>query len=146
MYTIVLILHILVAILMMAVVLMQSGRGDAMGSAFGGGGGSQTLFGGRGATSFLTKATWILGGGFMATSLILALTIGHRQGIGKPKSLLRENPISVPTAPLSPSGGSELPGTSPVQGGSPGTAAPATPPPSTPAAPPSGGSPGAGGR
>jgi len=109
MYAIILILHILVAILLMAVVLMQSGRGGAMGSSFGGGGGSQTLFGGRGATSFLTKATWVLGGGFMLTSFVLALTIGHRQGIGKPRSLLRENPISAPAVP-GPSGGSESPG------------------------------------
>lgn len=106
-YAVVLILHILVAILLMAVVLMQSGRGGAMGSSFGGGGGNQTLFGGRGATSFLTKATWFLGGGFMILSLALALMIGQRQGTGTPRSLLRENPVSVPagTVPSAPSGG-----------------------------------------
>jgi preprotein translocase subunit SecG len=108
MYTIILILHVVVAMLLMAVVLMQSGRGGAMGSSFGGGGGSQTLFGGRGATSFLTKATWILGSGFMLTSLVLALTIGQRQGINRSRSLLRENPISAPAVP----GSSEIPGSS----------------------------------
>jgi preprotein translocase subunit SecG len=140
MYAIILILHIFVAIVLMAVVLMQSGRGGAMGSSFGGGGGSQTLFGGRGATSFLTKATWILGGGFMATSLILALTIGHRQGIGKTRSLLRENPISAPAAPGPASGGTELPGTMPPQGGVP------EPQPAPPTTPPTGGTGNAGGH
>ncbi len=145
MYAIIVILHIFVAVLLMAVVLMQSGRGGALGSCFGGGGGSQTLFGGRGATSFLTKATWVLGGGFMVTSLVLALTIGHRQGIGKARSLLRENPISAPAAPGPASGGTESPGALP-QGGAPETPSPVTPPPSTPAAPPSGGPGNAGGR
>jgi preprotein translocase subunit SecG len=118
-YAIMLILHILVAVLLMAVVLMQQGRGGAMGSAFGGGGGNQTLFGGRGATSFLTKATWVLGGGFMVTSLILALAIGQRQGTSGTRSLLKENPISIPagSAPAVPGGapatGGEAPG-SPV--------------------------------
>ncbi len=115
-YAIILILHILVAILLMAVVLMQTGRGGAMGSTFGGGGGNQTLFGGRGATSFLTKATWVLGGGFMLTSLILALAIGQRQGTTGPRSLLRENPISIPagSAPAAPGGAPATGGDAPA--------------------------------
>lgn len=137
MYAVILILHVVVAIMLMAVVLMQSGRGGAMGSSFGGGGGSQTLFGGRGATSFLTKATWVLGGGFMVTSLVLALTIGHRQGIGQPRSLLRENPISGPVTPGAPNEGA-IP-----QGGAP-TGQPPVVPPSTP--PADGGTGSAGGK
>ena len=114
-YAIILVLHILVAILLMAVVLMQQGRGGAMGATFGGGGGNQTLFGGRGATSFLTKATWILGGGFMVTSLILALAIGQRQGTTT-RSLLRENPVSVPAAqaPAVPDGAPATGGETPA--------------------------------
>ena len=115
-YAIILVLHILVAILLMAVVLMQQGRGGAMGATFGGGGGNQTLFGGRGATSFLTKATWILGGGFMVTSLILALAIGQRQGTTTTRSLLRENPVSVPAgqAPVVPDGAPATGGETPA--------------------------------
>ena len=126
-YAIILVLHIVVAILLMAVVLMQTGRGGAMGATFGGGGGNQTLFGGRGATSFLTKATWILGGGFMVTSLILALAIGQRQGTAGPRSLLRENPISVPA------GGPTTPGGAPASGGE--TPAPGGETPSSPVQP-----------
>jgi preprotein translocase subunit SecG len=117
-YPIFLVLHILISGLLMAVVLMQSGRGGGLAGAFGGGGGNQTLFGARGATTFLTKATWILGGGFMMTSLILALAIGNRQTASRPKSVLKENPpISAPatpgptsSAPGSDQGGGSAPG------------------------------------
>ena len=99
-YGIFLVLHIVVSALLMAVVLMQSGRGGGLAGAFGGGGGNQTLFGARGATTFLTKATWVLGGGFMVTSLILALAIGNRQTASKARSVLQENPpISAPATP-----------------------------------------------
>ncbi len=99
-YVVFLILHILVSFLLMGVVLLQSGRGGGLAGSFGGGAGNQTLFGGRGATTFLTKATWVLGGGFMVTSLILALAIGNRQGTARPKSVLRENPpIGAPAQP-----------------------------------------------
>lgn len=97
-YIVFLTLHILIAILLMAVVLLQPGKGGAMSASFGGGG-NQTLFGGRGATTFLAKATWFLGAGFMITSLILALAIGRRDtAMQQQRSLLRENPIEAPAA------------------------------------------------
>ncbi|MBM3287270.1 MAG: preprotein translocase subunit SecG, partial [Candidatus Eisenbacteria bacterium] len=89
--------------------------------AFGGGGGNQTLFGGRGATTFLTKATWILGGGFMLTSLILALAIGQRETSSRPRSVLRDNPPIEQQA--SPQPGGTVPGSAipvePAPGGAP---------------------------
>ncbi len=116
-YGIFLVLHIVVSGLLMAVVLMQSGRGGGLAGAFGGGGGNQTLFGARGATTFLTKATWVLGGGFMVTSLILALAIGNRQMSTKARSVLQENPPI--SAPATPGTGSSLP--SPAGPGEPAT-------------------------
>jgi preprotein translocase subunit SecG len=114
-YPIFMVLHILVSGLLMTVVLLQSGRGGGLAGAFGGGGGNQTLFGARGATTFLTKATWFLGAGFMVTSLILALAIGNRQTASKPRSVLRENPPAA--APATP--GTTLPATG--EGGTPAT-------------------------
>lgn len=107
-YALFLILHVVISVLLMVVVLLQSGRGGGLASAFGAGGGNQTLFGGRGATTFLTKATWILGAGFMVTSLLLAVLIGNRQGTTQQRSVLRDNPAaSAPVVPGSttPSGG-----------------------------------------
>lgn len=105
-YGIAIALHILISIVLIAVVLMQSGRGGGgMAGAFGGGGGNQTLFGGRGASGFLTKATWVLGGAFMVISLLLALAVSRQEGPAVERSLLQEIPIPAPEAPpIGPSG------------------------------------------
>ena len=72
MYIFLILFHLVVCLALVGVVLMQSGKGGGLaGGAFGGS--AQTVFGGRGATDFLTKATMVLGGLFFATSLVLAL-------------------------------------------------------------------------
>jgi preprotein translocase subunit SecG len=65
------ILHIIVCLFLIAVVLLQSGKGAEIGAAFGGS--SQTLFGSRGAATFLSKMTTIAAVAFMVTSLLLAI-------------------------------------------------------------------------
>ena len=64
------VLHIVVALFLILVVLLQTGKGAEMGAAFGGS--SQTLFGGSGPTSFMAKLTTAAAVGFMLTSLGLA--------------------------------------------------------------------------
>jgi preprotein translocase subunit SecG len=71
MSVVVVILHVIVCVFLIAVVLLQRGKGAQMGAVFGGGGGS-TMFGGRGAGNFLTKLTAGAAIVFMATSLSLA--------------------------------------------------------------------------
>ena len=71
MTTALLTVHIIVALLLIGVVLMQRGQGADIGASFGGGS-SQTLFGSGGSGSFLGKATGILATIFMTTSLSLA--------------------------------------------------------------------------
>lgn len=71
MYTFVLVIHVIVSILLMVVILLQDGKGGDVVSALGGG--SQTVFGSTGATSFLTKATVVLTVIFAVTSLSLAV-------------------------------------------------------------------------
>jgi len=70
-YTFVLVIHVIVSILLMIVILLQDGKGGDVVSALGGG--SQTVFGSTGATSFLTKATVVLTVVFAITSLSLAV-------------------------------------------------------------------------
>jgi preprotein translocase subunit SecG len=119
MYVLVLILHILVSIVLMGVVLMQSGKGRGMAGTFGGGG-NQTLFGGRGAVDFLGKATWFLGGAFMLTSLTLAVLTANQSNLGGGgKSLIPKASSSAPAFPPAES----------APGGDGGTG---TPPPATP--------------
>jgi len=67
----VLTLHVIVAVVLIVVVLVQRGEGADMGVSFGGGG-AQTLFGSRGSGSFLGKLTGGLAAVFMLTSLTLA--------------------------------------------------------------------------
>ena len=121
MYVVMLILHILVSIVLMVVVLLQSGKGRGLAGAFGGGGGNQTLFGGRGAVDFLGKATWVLGGAFMVTSLTLAVLTSAKSvsgGIGK--GLIPKTTSSAPAFPSPES----------APGGDAGGGTGGTPPPS----------------
>ncbi len=77
------IFHVIVCVALVVVVLMQSSKGEGLaGSAFGGGGGvGQAVFGGRGAASFLSKATTVLAVVFMINCGVLAfMSAGVRPG------------------------------------------------------------------
>lgn len=65
------IVHVLTAIALVGLVLIQHGKGADAGASFGGGA-SQTVFGSRGSGNFLTRATAILATVFFLTSLALA--------------------------------------------------------------------------
>ncbi|MEW5854324.1 MAG: preprotein translocase subunit SecG, partial [Myxococcota bacterium] len=64
------IIHVLVCVFLTLVVLLQQGNKQGMGAAFGGS--SSTVFGGRGANTFLQKLTAAAAGLFMVTSLTLS--------------------------------------------------------------------------
>jgi preprotein translocase subunit SecG len=86
------IVHVLVCLLLIAVVLLQSGKAADLAGAFGGMG-SQTTFGPRGAATLLTKATTIGAGLFMVTSLSLAV-LQSRASAGRGSVLDRNVPTS----------------------------------------------------
>jgi preprotein translocase subunit SecG len=65
------ILHVLVCVFLVAVVLLQRGKGAQVGAVFGGGAGA-TMFGSRGAGNFLTKLTTGAAIVYMLTSLSLS--------------------------------------------------------------------------
>ena len=77
MYTTALVIHIIVCISLIFIILIQSSKGAEMGAAFGGS--SQTLFGSRGAATFMNKLTTGAAIAFMITSLVLAI-ITMKQG------------------------------------------------------------------
>ena len=70
------IFHVLIAIAMVAFVLVQRGPGATAGAAFGAGA-SGTVFGSRGAGSFLTRTTWILAALFCLISLGMAVIVSR---------------------------------------------------------------------
>jgi len=143
MYVLLLMVHLLVCLGLIGVVLVQSGKGGGLaGGAFGGS--AQTVFGGRGATDFITRATMVLGAAFFITSLTLALL---STGQGRPSSSIiqRENRTrSSQTPPTLPSG-QRAPSQAAPSGGAPaggatapgtqGSAAPSTTPGATSPAP-----------
>src|SRR5260221_2744432 len=71
-YYFVLTLHVIACLFLIGVVLLQQGKGQDLASAFGGGG-TQAAFGPRGSATVLSRATAILAGAFMVTSLSLAV-------------------------------------------------------------------------
>jgi preprotein translocase subunit SecG len=84
MVTFFVVLHILVSLILIAVVLLQTGRGSEIGAVFGSGA-SQTLFGPSGTTGFMTKVTAVAVTVFMLTSLSLAYFYSHREyGLKQP--------------------------------------------------------------
>ena len=94
--------HIVVALLLIGIILIQQGKGATAGAAFGTGA-SSTVFGSRGSASFLTRTTAILATLFLANSLLLAYLYGQSL---EQKSLLEEvasRPADVAEAPILPS-------------------------------------------
>ena len=66
------VIHLVAAIAIVVLILLQQGRGADMGAAFGGGGSSQSLFGSRGSATFLSRVTGGLALLFFITALSLA--------------------------------------------------------------------------
>lgn len=105
-FSVVLTVHILVALSIIGLVLMQHGKGADMGAAFGSGA-SGSLFGATGSANFLSRATGILAAVFFATSLALAYVASS-----KPKttgSVMQEAVQSQPASQPALEGGGALP-------------------------------------
>jgi preprotein translocase subunit SecG len=89
------IVHLVVTLGLILIVLLQSGKGADIGAAFGGGS-SQTVFGGRGAATFLSKLTSALAILFMLTSLGLTILASQR---GTATVVGEETPRPAQSAP-----------------------------------------------
>lgn len=99
--TILIIANVFAAVSMIALTLMQSGKSD-MGSAFGGGG-SQSMFGSRGSSNFLSKATALMCAIFFLTSLALAYTYakrGETSIVDAPSVLNNSNGVPIIDSPV----------------------------------------------
>jgi preprotein translocase subunit SecG len=131
-HSILLFIHIISATCIVALVLVQRGKGADAGAGFGAGA-SGTVFGARGASTALSRATAILAGVFMVTSLTLAY-MGTRAAPRAPDTVLdklaEQEANQVPAVP--PASQTAPTQTAPVQPAAPAPA-PATPPASAPA-------------
>ena len=113
---IIVVIHIVVCVGLMVSILLQSGKGGGLAGAFGAGS-SQTLFGGRGAATFLSRATTVLAVVFFVTSLTLGLQASRKGGARQ--SLIQEEarkktqqrtPTEGTAVPAAPAGGALAPG------------------------------------
>lgn len=116
MYTFLLVCHCLIAVVLVGVVLVQSGKGGGLGAGFGGGG-ANTLFGSSGGGNFFTKLTMALAAGFMITSL----------GLTKVKNVSLKTSIfdqggaaSAPVQPATPTGAAPATKAAPIAPAVPG--------------------------
>jgi len=124
MQSVLVVVHMILAVALIAVVLLQRSEGGALG--IGGGGGMSGFMTGRGAANLLTRTTAVLALCFMLSSLLLAWLAGrapeHRSILDQPA---RTAPLQqAPTAPAVPATPS-----------APAAQAPAAPPAAAPVAP-----------
>ncbi len=123
-FYLIVLLHVVACLFLIAVVLLQQGKGQDLASAFGGGG-TQTAFGPRGSATVLSRATTILAGLFMVTSLALTIVRPKSSGVLD----------QVPEAAASPSPAASAAATTPAPAAQAPASAPAEAPAATPPAP-----------
>jgi preprotein translocase subunit SecG len=97
--------HLLICIGLIISVLLQSSKGEGLAGAFGGGGMTGTVFGGRGAATFLAKATTVLAISFFASAMILSfmnpstgVATGGPQGESAVQEAAGQLPAAVPSS------------------------------------------------
>jgi len=108
MFTLSIVLISIVAVMLILIVLLQSGKGGGLAAEFGGASSSTDSFiGGRQAANFLTRATWVGGGAYLALALLLAV-LSARQS-SPPESILRSEfgQTGQPTSVLESEGQAE---------------------------------------
>jgi len=123
METFLIIIHFIITILLMVVILLQSSKGGGLAGVFGGGGGMGAVFGGRGAASFLSKATTVLAILFLGMALLISYI-----DKGKP---LAQNVVQEEIARRRASSPASVLPTVPTGETVPGQAVPAAPPTTT---------------
>ncbi|MDR0777677.1 MAG: preprotein translocase subunit SecG [Azonexus sp.] len=104
-FSLLLTVHILVALSIIGLVLMQHGKGADMGAAFGSGA-SGSLFGATGSANFLSRTTGVLAAVFFLTSLTLAYVASHK--VKTTGSVMQET-VQLQTVPASAEVGTEAP-------------------------------------
>jgi preprotein translocase subunit SecG len=110
-------IHILISVILIFVVLLQSGKGASMGAAFGGS--SNALFGATGSNTFMTKLTTFIAVLFIITCLALAYMSSHMAT----SSLMSDVQSEAPVMPVAPAGMPDAATIPPPTEGGPGAPA-----------------------
>ncbi len=109
MFTLIVVIHVLVCLIIIGMVLLQAGKGADIGSAFGGSG-SQAVFGSMGTPTVLGKITSAVAIVFLVTSFSLAVLSHHRSTTIMPASAPSETSTpATPSTPAAPAPAQEKP-------------------------------------
>ena len=108
MYTILVVILILDSLILATAVLLQAGQGGGL-ATMGGGAGTETVMGGRQATTLLTKVTWWTAGIFMFIALVLTFMsqAGGQvrsvlEGQGQAPAPVQQQQLPIETQPTAP--------------------------------------------
>ena len=105
MYGIAITFYLLICLAMVISILLQSAKGEGLAGAFGGSSLTGTVFGGRGAATFLSRATTYLGAAFMLMAIMLSFmrpATGQQPGLPGTSAVeeaARQNPLPA-TSPV----------------------------------------------
>jgi preprotein translocase subunit SecG len=124
MYQVLMVVHVVIALAIVGLVMLQQGRGADAGAGFGGA--SNSVFGARGAASFLSRSTAIMATLFFITSLSLAYLAGN---LDNKSQDIMDVPVTEPPAKR------DLPPVSIQPAAPPKSDVPAVVPPAVPSAP-----------
>lgn len=106
-------LHVLICIGLIMTVLMQSAKGEGLAGAFGGSGITGAVFGGRGAATFLSKATTVLAIAFFLSCMLLSFLSPVTGGGGRESSAIQREAQRRTTEGTAPA--TSVPGTAPQE-------------------------------
>ena len=104
--TVILVIHLMVAVALIGVVLLQKSEGGALGM---GGGGMSGFMTGRSTANLLTRTTAILAACFMATSIALVVLAGHGHDVRPITDIPVTGAPATPSAPQAPAPASQVP-------------------------------------
>jgi preprotein translocase subunit SecG len=125
MFAFIIALHVIVSIFLIFVILLQPGKDGGMAAFSGGGGSAQTVFGGRGSVTFLSKVTTACAIIFMITSLTLAWRSSHSDSVLRARRNLAAQDAAAKKNDLAPKTTGAAAPAAPAAGAAP--AAPAKP-------------------
>jgi len=107
MYTTLIVLFVLLSCLLVVIILLQAGKGAGLAGAIGGGMAGQSVFGGRGAGDFLSKATSYIAAMYMALALIIGMVYKNSDDNAQQSLIQKEAETqqsipasSLPVAPI----------------------------------------------
>ena len=132
MLTVLLVIHLMIALALVAFVLLQRSEGGALGIGGGGGGGGGFMTG-RGTANMLTRVTALLALGFFITSILLTVLARFEHNNRLSIDSIGKAAVTAPATPATPAAAGVTPAATTTSAATPATGVPAATPATDPA-------------